>query len=144
MPEKRGNGKRPVVYHPQATSTHHSGYKYWPSLGIDRTSSALWWVQRHPQVKSFLDQIHMSNAHPLLEISTVCEDILGHEITVIKMCFPVFHPACLKCIWWQNPVSKEHILENTEPSFFLTPTFWGFKHTIQILLSNVTATWFSH
>lgn len=55
---------------------------------------------------------------PPLEIPNVCEHILGCETFCSKDLFStVFHPACLQCIWWQNTVSKEHILGNTELSF---------------------------
>lgn len=111
-----------------------------------RMSSALWGGQRHPQVKSFPDQIHMRNATSCFGGIPCVWAHIGCEILCSKDIFStLFQPACLKCIWWQNPVSKEHVLENTELSFFpKLPRFWGLKHAIQMLLSNITATRLSH
>lgn len=79
--------------------------------------------------------------HPPLEIPNVCEHILGYETFCSKDLFSTaFHPACLQCIWWQNTVSKEHIFGKHWTQFFPNPRSWGFKHTIQMLLSTITAT----
>lgn len=87
-----------------------------------RSSSGLW-VQRHPQVKSCADQIHVRNAAlPFGDSQCVWAysglwDIL-EKVVFSTVFYPVF-PQCLQCIWLQNTVSKGHILGNTQLSFFL-------------------------